>query len=115
MFAFQVLDLFTRRAADKIIGFNSEQGDTIAINVFVFPGLEASTTDNLRFVSADSKKELKQLSRQDYNFVYYEKKGRLYYDGNGSMKNWGNEDEGGLVAILKGKPSLTSDDFVFLV
>ena len=42
------------------------------------------------------------------------KKGYLYFDGNGSDKNWGDSNEGCLVAILKGKPELTADDFTLL-
>jgi len=68
----------------------------------------------INFASAKKKKELKLLSKQDYDFVYFEKKGRLYFDGNGSKKNWGSSDEGGLVAVLKGKPELTVDDFTML-
>lgn len=54
------------------------------------------------------------MSKEDYDFVYFEKKGRLYFDGNGSEKNWGNSGEGGLVAILKGKPDLTAEDLTLL-
>ena len=54
------------------------------------------------------------MSKQGYDFVYFEKKGRLYFDGNGTGKNWGSSNEGGLVAILQGKPDLTVDDFTLL-
>jgi len=57
---------------------------------------------------------LKQLSKQGFDFLYFEKKGRLYFDGNGAGKNWGNPNEGGLVAILQGKPDLTASDFTLL-
>ncbi len=57
---------------------------------------------------------MKLLSKQDYDFVYFEKKARLYFDGNGTDKNWGSSNEGGLVAILKGNPELTADDFTWL-
>ena len=69
---------------------------------------------DISFASTRSKKELKQLSKEDYDFVYFEKKGYLYYDGNGSDKKWGNSDEGGLVAILKGNPELTAEDITLL-
>ena len=55
-----------------------------------------------------------KLSKDDYDFVYYEKKGRLFFNGNGSDRRWGDANEGGLVAILKGKPDLTGDDFTLL-
>lgn len=114
LFSFQVLDVFSRKAADKIIGFNPSQGDKIAINIFVFPGLDLQQPEDLSFVSTNKKKELRLLSKQNFDFVYFEKKGRLFYDGNGTEKNWGNINEGGLVAVLKGRPELTVDDFTVL-
>ena len=42
------------------------------------------------------------------------KKGRLYFDGNGTDKYWGAKNEGGLVAILKRKPELSVQDFTLL-
>ena len=71
-------------------------------------------SSEIGFVSTRRKNELKQLSNQDYNFVYFQKKGRLYFDGNGSDKNWGNTNEVGLVAILQGKPELTVENFTLL-
>ena len=111
-FTFDSFESFTKKSADKIIGFDASQGDTIAVSSVAFPGLEGAS--EISFVSTKSKKELKLLSKQDYDFVYFEKKGRLYFDGNGSDKNWGDSEEGGLVAILKGKPELAADDFTFL-
>ena len=111
-FTFDSLDVFTKKGADKILGFNSSQGDSIVITSEAFPALEGSSEIN--FASTKKKKELKLLSKQEYDFVYFEKKGRLFFDGNGSKKNWGSSDEGGLVAVLKGKPELTVDDFTVL-
>ena len=112
-FAFDSFESFTKKSADKIIGFNASQGDTIAVSAVAFPGLEGAS--EISFASTKSKKELKQFSKKDYDFVYFEKKGRLYFDGNGSDKNWGDSNEGGLVAILQGKPKLTVDDITLLV
>lgn len=84
-FTFDSSESFTKKSADKIIGFNASQGDTIAVSSVAFPALERSS--EISFRSTKTKKELKQLSKQDYDFVYFEKKGRLYFDGNGSGKN----------------------------
>ena len=110
-FFFDSFEAFTKKSADKIIGFKATQ-DTIAVSPDAFPGLKGVSA--IRFASTKSKKELKQLSKDDYDFVYFEKKGRLYFDGNGAEKNWGNSSEGGLVAILKGKPELTAEDITLL-
>ena len=111
-FTFDFLDVFNKKGADKIIGFDFSQGDTIAVSPNAFPTLQGAS--ELNFASTKNKKELKLLSKQDYDFVYFEKKGKLYFDGNGSKKNWGSSDEGGLVAVLKGKPELTADSFTML-
>ena len=112
-FTFDSLEPFTKKSADRIIGFDASQGDKIAVAAVAFPGLEESS--DISFASTKSKKELKQFAKEDYDFVYFEKKGRLYFDGNGSDKKWGDSDEGGLVAILKGKPELVSEDIRLLV
>ena len=111
-FTFDSYDVFTKKSADKIIGFDASEGDKIAVSSDAFPGLQGIS--DISFASTKKKKELKQLSKQDYDFVYFEKKGQLYFDGNGIDKNWGSSDEGGLFAVLKGKPDLTVDDFTVL-
>ncbi|QNI91326.1 serralysin-like metalloprotease [Synechococcus sp. BOUM118] len=111
-FTFDSFEAFTKQSADKIIGFNASQGDTIAVGPDAFPSLQG--VSDISFASTKSKKEFKQMSREDYDFVYFEKRGRLYFDGNGVEKNWGNSSEGGLVAILKGKPELTAEDITLL-
>ena len=111
-FTFDSFEAFTKKSADKIIGFNASQGDTIAVGPNAFPSLQG--VSDVSFASTRSKKKFKQMSKEDYDFVYFAKKGRLYFDGNGAEKNWGNSDEGGLVAILKGKPELTVEDITLL-
>ena len=111
-FTFDSFEPFIKKNADKIIGFDAQEGDTIAVSTIAFPALEGSSVIN--FVSTMSKKKLMQFSKENYDFVYFEKNGRLFFDGNGSEKKWGNSDEGGLVAILKGKPQLTAEDITLL-
>ncbi len=111
-FTFNSFEAFTKKSADKIIGFNASQGDTIVVSLDAFPALKGVA--DISFATTNSKKELKQFSKEDYDFVYFEKKGRLYFDGNGAENNWGNSSEGGLLAILKGKPELTAEDITLL-
>ena len=111
-FAFDIYDKFNKQSADQIINFNSLEGDFLSFTEFAVPKL--SGKNSVRFATALNKKQLQSRSKQGYDFVYYEKKGRLYFDGNGLEKNWGNENEGGLVAILNGKPELTANDIVLL-
>jgi len=63
------------------------------------------------FAIASSKKELKQLMNSDADVVYDDRKGKLYFNENGTKKGWGKKKNGGLVAKFKGKPELTADHF----
>ena len=96
---------YTRKAADKITNFNPST-DTLDIDADSF-GIDHSAT----FAAAQNKRKLKKLARKDYNFLYDQKKGGLYFNENGADKGFG---DGGIIAILKGSPNLTSDNFEFL-
>ena len=111
-FTFDQFESFNSKAMDKIIGFDSSQGDTIGVSGEAFPSLIQA--DEISFASASTKKELKLRSRENYDFVYFKENGRLFFNGNGSDKGWGAPDEGGLFAILKGKPELSVEDFTLL-
>ena len=63
------------------------------------------------FAIASSKKELKQLMKSDADVVYFESKGQLFLNENGSKKGWGKKKVGGLLAKFKGKPELSADQF----
>ena len=52
----------------------------------------------------------KKLAKLDIDFLYDEKKGGLYFNENGADKGLG---EGGITAILRGSPDLTSGNLEF--
>ena len=60
---------------------------------------------------AKNKKALMKLAKLDIDFLYDQKKGGLYFNENGSDKGFG---DGGIIAILKGAPDLTSDNLEFI-
>ena len=111
-FIFDDFENFGGKTADKIIGFNSIQGDKIVVSVDAMPSL--SGTDEISFASATTKRRLRLLSKSDFDLVYFEPKGRLFANGNGHELGWGDSSEGGLMAIFKGKPELNATDFVLL-
>ena len=111
IFYFDDYNSFTKKTADKIINFNPELGDKIAFDDTAFPGLKSQ--ESFTFAAANKKKKLKDISTQDYDIVYYEKKGFLYFDGNDANKGWGNKDDGGLFARLDSDLDLTINDFIF--
>ena len=97
---------YTKKAAVKINTFDSNN-DTLEIDTDSF-GIDSSAT----FAAGKNKKAVKKkLAKQDFDFLYDEKKGGLYFNENGSDKGFG---EGGIIAILKGAPDLTSDNLEFI-
>ncbi|RNC94068.1 MAG: hypothetical protein ED554_00265 [Synechococcus sp. YX04-3] len=97
---------FNKKSADKITNFNPST-DTLEIDTDSF-GIDSSAT----FASGKNKKEVKKkLAKQDFDFLYDEKKGGLYFNENGSDKGFG---EGGIIAILKGGPDLSASNLEFI-
>ena len=97
---------FNKKSADKIINFNPSI-DTLEVNADSF-GIDSSAT----FASGKNKKAVKKkLAKQDIDFLYDQKKGGLYFNENGSDKGFG---DGGIIAILKGAPDLTSGNLEFI-
>jgi len=83
----------------KITNFNPST-DTLEIDTDSF-GIDSSAT----FAAGKNKKAVKKkLAKQDFDFLYDEKKGGLYFNENGADKGFG---DGGIIAILKGAPDLT--------
>ena len=73
---------------------------------------------DLSFTTKDAKKCVlfkkavkKKLSKQDFDFLYDEKTGGLYFNENGSDKGFG---DGGIIAILKGAPDLRFGNLEFV-
>ena len=53
----------------------------------------------------------KKLANQDFDFLYNEKKGGLYFNENDSDKGF---EDVGIIAILKGAPDLTYSNLEFI-
>ena len=97
---------FNKKSADKITNFNSSI-DTLEIDTDSFD-IDSSAT----FAAGANKKEVKKvLAKQDFDFLYDQKKGGLYFNENGSDKGFG---EGDIIAILKGAPDLTASNLEFI-
>ena len=97
---------FNKKSADKITNFNTST-DTLEIDTDSF-GIESPAT----FAAGKNKKAVKKkLAKQDFDFLYDEKKGGLYFNENGPDKGFG---DGGIIAILKGAPDLTASNLEFV-
>ena len=97
---------FQKKFADKITNFNPST-DTLEIDTGSF-GIDRSAT----FAAGKNMKAVKKkLAQKDFDFLYDEKKGGLYFNENGADKGFG---DGGIIAILKGAPDLTSGNLEFI-
>ena len=96
---------FNKKSADKITNFNPST-DTLEIDTDSF-GIDSSAT----FATAKNKRKLKKLAKKDFDFLYDQKKGGLYFNENGAGKGFG--EDGGIIAIIKGAPDLTSSNLEF--
>ena len=73
--------------------------DVLGINVGSF-----GINDNFTFAAGKNNKSVKKLANEEFDFIYDEKKGGLYFNENGADKGFGG---GGIIAVLKGAPDLT--------
>ena len=97
--------IFNKKSADKITNYDSS-ADILEIDAVSF-GIDGSAT----FASGNNTKAVKKLAKQDFDFLYDQKKGGLYFNENGAEKGFG---DGGIIAILKGAPDLTLRNIEFL-
>ena len=97
---------FNKKSSDKITNFNPST-DTLEIDTNSF-GLDSSVTFA---VGKNMKAVKKKLANKDFDFLYDEKKGGLYFNENGADKGFG---DGGIIAILKGAPDLISENLEFI-
>ena len=99
-------DSFKHKYVDKITNFNPST-DTLEIDTDSF-GIDSSAS----FAAGKNVKAVKKkLAKQDFDFLYDQKKGGLYFNENGADKGLG---DGGIIAILKGAPDLTIQNNDFL-
>ena len=97
---------FGKKNADKILDFNPDEDDSILVDKGVF-----DLGRRIKLKTVARKKALKKASKTNNPFVYYEKKGFLYFNENGKESGWG---DGGLLAVLEGKPELGASDFTIV-
>ena len=104
-FIFDYEEPLIKKNADLIIGFDRDKGDQIVLDADIYSALPSPKA--VRFERASSRKALKQLAQNDIDLIYFEDKGQLYLNANGSDLGFGDKQDGGLLAVLKGGPSLT--------
>ena len=104
-FYFDNVEPYGKKTVDKVVDFDAREGDRLVIGEAL---LDADSNYDLAI--AESKRDLKQLSREDFDLVYFEPKGDLYLDGNDGGKGFGGKQSGGLLVDLPNETALSSED-----
>lgn len=96
---------FSKKNADKITNFNPAS-DTIEIDSESFEiGISA------KLKAAKNKRQLQKLAKQDFDFLYDQKKGGLYFNENRAEQGWGDR---GIFAIIKGATDISTNNLDFI-
>ena len=104
-FVIDMMAPFGRKYSDKIVDFNSGEGDYIRFKSTV------SGFSRLKQVSEVlSIKHIDLLQQSAHKLIFIQSQGFLFFNQNGTRSGWG---EGGLVAILKGQPDLSIEDILW--
>ena len=99
IFWFDRDEKFGKRHAERILDYKPSK------DVIIFGGNRfAGMSDNPEFLSVKRKADFNAAMKTESEFVYWSAKGGLYFNANGADQGAGN---GGLFALLSGKPALT--------
>lgn len=90
--------------ADIITNYNPKTDQPILIDLDSFEGAAG------RFKIAKKTKQVAKLAKSDIDFIYDQQAGYLYYNENGEQPGMG---DGGIFAILEGKPKVGLGTFQF--
>ena len=96
-----------QRRVDRILNFSPSDGDALALSRKRFSGI-----DKLDFTQVESRKELKIAARDQFDVIYLEPRGELYFNQNSEARGFGRG--GGLFAILETAPSISSEQFMLM-
>jgi hypothetical protein len=96
---------YEKETADIITNYNPKTDNPVTIDLASFSG--ASGTLNI----AKNTKQVAQLAKKDIDFIYDQQAGYLYYNENGKKAGFG---DGGIFAILEGKPKVGLGNFEFV-
>ena len=98
---------YTKKIASKTNNFlDFDAGlDSLLVDYWDF-GIPPSSAVRI----ASSKKDFKKSKKSDHAFIFYPRKGLLFFNENGSSKGFGR---GGVVALFKKRSLLTSSNFLF--
>ena len=93
------------KEADTITNYNPKTDSPIEIDLASFTGAAG------KLKIAKKTKQVAKLGKKDIDFVYDRQAGYLYYNENGKQAGFG---DGGIFAILEGKPKVGTGNFEFM-
>jgi len=96
---------YGKNSADIITNYNPKTDQPIQIDLGSFEGAVG------KLKIAKKSKKIAKLAKKDIDFIYDGQKGYLYYNENGKKPDFG---EGGIFAILEGKPKAGIGNFGFI-
>ena len=105
VFWFNREERYGKKHAEKIADFDPQE-DVIVFGSARFDGM----SDDPEFVSVRRKSDSKKAAKSNIEFIYWSKKGKLYFNSNGDEPGFG---DGGLFARLSGEPDLSVLSFGF--
>ena len=91
-------NLFGRKRTTRLRDFSCVDGDRLVFKGGMRRKLPALS--DASFVEVKSKSRLRKVSKRDFDFIYFEPKGALYYNQNLEKKGYGS---GGLMMMFKGE------------
>ena len=104
-FVYKKKNNFGKKEADKVIDFSPEEGDKLIIKGKSF---SIKSKKGATLAIGKGKKNVKNLAREDVDFIYDSKSGKIFFNSNDEEKGFGNK--GGYFGVLKGSPTITSED-----
>ena len=96
---------FGKQTADIITNYNPKSDSPIQIELSSFDGALG------KLKIAKKAKQVEKLAKKNTDFIYDQQAGYLYYNENGKQAGFG---DGGIFAILEGKPKVGTGNFEFM-
>ncbi len=95
---------YTKETADIITNYDPKTDGPVQIDLASFAGGAGKLN------IAKKTKQVAKLAKKDIDFIYDQQAGYLYYNENGKLPGFG---DGGIFAILEGKPKVGLGNFEF--
>ena len=104
-FVFKNQERLNKDNADIIVNYKKSEGDLIHLD-----GDLHGLPEDPKFKRTRNRRKLSRFARSNVDLVYFKRK-HLFLNTNEKENGFGDDNEDGLLAILKGKPRLSQNSF----